>query len=176
MGFELLADLAPQPECGAKLTTILCHTLNRFAASEELASALRLIPNYLREFVRPPLLWEGENWRQMVASLDLSAQAGAHILSIEGTGGKGLHDDALLNGDLAGPMFSMGILACRDMAQHWNMIVALTAKRQVLAAGDNDRGFGNTAMALTDTRHIPKAWVQLRVVAFSSPRRIVNVV
>lgn len=98
------------------------------------------------------------------------------MVSIESTGGKELHDDALLNGDLEGSVFALGILACRNMAQLWDMIVAVAAKRQVLAAGDNDRGFGNTAMALTDTRHIPKAWVQLRVVAFSSPRRIVNVV
>jgi ATP-dependent protease HslVU (ClpYQ) peptidase subunit len=55
------------------------------------------------------------------------------------------------------------------------MIVAVAAKRQVLAAGDSACGFGNTAMALADTRHIPKVWVRLRVSAFPPPRRIVDV-
>ena len=68
------------------------------------------------------------------------------MVSIESTGGKELHDDALLNGDLAGSVFALGILACRDMAQLWDMIVEVAAKRQVLAAGDSACGFGNTAM------------------------------
>jgi methanol--5-hydroxybenzimidazolylcobamide Co-methyltransferase len=80
-----------------------------------------------------------------------------------------------LNGDLAGSVFALGILASRDMAQLWDMIVAVAAKRQVLAAGDNACGFGNTAMALADTRHIPKVWVQLRVSAFPPSKRIVDV-
>ena len=87
------------------------------------------------------------------------------MVSIESTEGKKVHDDALLSGDLAGSVFTLGILACRDMAQLWDMIVAVAAKRQVLAAGDSACGFGNTTMALADTRHIPKVWVQLRVSA-----------
>jgi methanol--5-hydroxybenzimidazolylcobamide Co-methyltransferase len=97
------------------------------------------------------------------------------MVSIESTGGKELHDDALLNGDLEGSVFALGILACRNMAQLWDMIVAVAAKRQVLAAGDSACGFGNTAMALADTRHIPKVWVRLRVSAFPPPRRTVDV-
>jgi methanol--5-hydroxybenzimidazolylcobamide Co-methyltransferase len=156
--FELLPDLTLQPEWGAEVTAILRHTLDRYAASDGLASALRVTPNDIREFVRPPLLREGEKWDQMVASFDLCAQAGADMVSIESTGGKELHDDALLNGDLAGSVFALGILASRDMAQLWDMILAVAAKRQVLAAGDSACGFGNTAMTLADTRHIPKVW------------------
>ena len=37
----------------------------------------------------------------MVRSFELCAQAGADLLSIESTGGKEVHDDALLNGDLS---------------------------------------------------------------------------
>ncbi len=156
--FELLPDLTLQPEWGADVTAILRQTLDRYAASDGLANALRVTPNDIREFVRPPLLREGEKWDQMVASFDLCAQAGADLLSIESTGGKELHDDALLNGDLAGSVFALGVLACRDMAQLWDMIVGVAARRQVLAAGDSACGFGNTAMALADTRHIPKVW------------------
>jgi methanol--5-hydroxybenzimidazolylcobamide Co-methyltransferase len=90
----------------------------------------------------------------------------ADILSIVSTGGKKLHDDTLLNRDRAGSVFALGVLACRHMVQLWDMIVAVAAKRHVLAAGDSACGFGNTAMALADTHHIPKVWVQLRVSAF----------
>ena len=75
------------------------------------------------------------------------------MVSIESTGGKELHDDALLNGDLEGSVFALGILACRNMAQLWDMIVAVAAKRQVLAAGDSACGFGNTA--IDSGRHSP---------------------
>jgi methanol--5-hydroxybenzimidazolylcobamide Co-methyltransferase len=156
--FELLPDLTLQPEWGAEVTAILRQTLDKYAASDGLANALRVTPNDIREFVRPPLLREGEKWDQMMASFDLCAQAGADMLSIESTGGKELHDDALLNGDLAGSVFALGVLASRDMAQLWDMIVAVAARHHVVAAGDSACGFANTAMALADTRHIPKVW------------------
>jgi methanol--5-hydroxybenzimidazolylcobamide Co-methyltransferase len=156
--FELLPDLTLQPEWGAEVTAVLRQTLDKYFASDGLASALRVTPNDIREFVRPPLLREGEKWDQMVTSFDLCAQAGADLLSIESTGGKELHDDALLNADLAGSVFALGVLASRDMAQLWDMIVAVAARRGVLAAGDSACGFGNTAMALADTRHIPRVW------------------
>ena len=156
--FELLPDLTLQPEWGAEVTAVLRQALDSYAARDGLANALRVTPNDIREFVRPPLLREGEKWDQMVSSFDLCAQAGADLLSIESTGGKELHDDALLNGDLAGSVFALGVLASRDMAQLWDMIVAVAAGRGVLAAGDSACGFANTAMALADTRHIPKVW------------------
>ena len=53
--FELLADLTLKSQWGAEVIAILCHTLDRCAASDGLASALRMTPNDIREFVRPPL-------------------------------------------------------------------------------------------------------------------------
>ena len=74
--FELLPDLTLQPEWGAEVTAVLRHTLDRCAASDGLASALRMTPNDIREFVRPPLLREGEKWDQMVASFDCATRRG----------------------------------------------------------------------------------------------------
>jgi methanol--5-hydroxybenzimidazolylcobamide Co-methyltransferase len=175
MEFELLPDLTLEREWGAEVTAVLRHTLDRYAASDGLASALWVTPNDIREFVRPPLMREGDKWDQTVASFDLCTQAGADMLSIESTGGKELHDDALLNGDPTGSVFALGIMAGRDMAQLWDMIAAVAAKRQVVAAGDSACGSGNTAMTLANNRHIPKVWVRLRVSAFAPPRRIVDV-
>ena len=170
--FELLPDLTLRPEWGAEVPAKLRQTLDGHAAANGLANALRVTPNDIREFVRPPLLREGEKWDQMVASFELCAEAGADLLSIESTGGKELHDDALLNADLAGSVFALGVLACADMAQLWDMIGSVAARHDVVAAGDSACGFANTAMALADTRHIPKVWAAV-VRVLTVPRSLV---
>jgi len=58
----------------------------------------------------------------MVRSFELCAQAGADMLSIESTGGKEVHDDAILNGDLHLSVFALGVLGGRNMAFLWDMI------------------------------------------------------
>ena len=170
--FELLPDLTLEPEWGAEVPALLRQTLDRYAASDGLANALRVTPNDIREFVRPPVLREGDKWDRMGSSFELCAQAGADLLSIESTGGKELHDDALLNADLAGSVFALGVLAARDMGYLWDMIVGVAAGHGAQAAGDSACGFGNTAMALADTRHIPKVWAAV-VRVMTVPRSLV---
>jgi methanol---5-hydroxybenzimidazolylcobamide Co-methyltransferase len=156
--FELLPELTLYPEWGAEIVAILHQALDRYAARDGLRSALRVTPNDIREFVRPPLLRDGDKWDSMVRSFELCAQAGADLLSIESTGGKEIHDDALLNGDLAAAVFALGVLASRDMAFLWDMIVRVAGHYGVIPAGDSACGFGNTAMMLAETRHIPRVW------------------
>jgi len=170
--FELVPDLTLQPEWGAQVVTVLREALDRYAASDGLANALRVTPNDIREFVRPPLMREGPKWDQMVTSFELCAEAGADMLSIESTGGKELHDDALLNADLAGSVFALGVLASADMGPLWDMIGAVATRHQAVPAGDSACGFANTAMALADTRHIPKVWAAV-VRVLSVPRSLV---
>ncbi len=156
--FELIPDLTLVPEWGAEVTAILRETLDSYNEKNGLNNALRVTPNDIREFIRPPLMREGPRWEEMVASFEQCAARGADLLSIESTGGKELHDDALLNCDLALSVFSLGILGSRDMTYLWDMIVGVAEKYGVVAAGDTACGFGNTAMMLADTRHIPKVW------------------
>ncbi len=170
--FELVPDLTLQPEWGAQVVAVLRETLDRYAASDGLANALRVTPNDIREFVRPPLMREGAKWDQMMTSFELCAEAGADMLSIESTGGKELHDDALLNADLAGSVFALGVLASADMGPLWDMIGAVAARHGAVPAGDSACGFANTAMALADTRHIPKVWAAV-VRVLSVPRSLV---
>jgi len=105
--FELLPDLTLEPAWGAEVTALLRHTLDEYREREGLLSALRVTPNDIREFVRPPLLREGDKWDRMMASFEQCALAGADLLSIESTGGKEVHDDALLNGDLPLAVFAL---------------------------------------------------------------------
>lgn len=159
--FELLPELTLNPARGAEVTKILRETLDQYAQKRGLKSALRVTPNDIREFERPPLLRTGALWEDMLRSFTLCAQAGADLLSIESTGGKELHDDALLQADLPAAVFSLGVLASRDMAFLWDAIVRIADENGVIPAGDTACGFGNTAMMLAHSRYIPKVWAAL---------------
>lgn len=169
---ELLPELTREPEWGAEITAILRERLDAHRASRGLVSALRVTPSDLRDFVRPPLMRTGEEWKHMMRSFDLCAHAGADMLAIESTGGKEIHDDALLNGDLPGALFALGVLGCRDMAFLWDVIVDVAKRRHVIAAGDTACGFGNTAMMLAGSGYIPRVWAAV-IRVMTVPRSLV---
>jgi len=156
--FELLPDLTLEPEWGAEITKILRDTLDETQAKHGIKTALRVTPNDIREFSRPPLMRQGEYVEKMFRSFELCAQAGADMFSIESTGGKEVHDDAILNGDLPLSVFALGILGSRDMAYLWEQIVKISKEYDVVPAGDSACGFGNTAMVLAEQRFIPRVW------------------
>lgn len=156
--FELLPPMTLEPAWGADITHILRETMDKYAKSDGLKSALRVTPNDIREHERPPIQRGGHLWDDMVRSFELNAQAGADMLSIESTGGKEVHDDALVNGDLTAATFALGILASRDMAYLWDMIVDVSNHNGVIPAGDTACGFGNTAMVLAEKRYIPRVF------------------
>ena len=156
--FELLPPMTLEPEWGAEITRILRNTLDKYAKSDGLKSALRVTPNDIREHERPPIQRSGHLWDKMVKSFELNSQAGADFLSIESTGGKEVHDDAIINADLPAATFALGVLASRDMAFLWDMIVDVGRRYGVVPAGDTACGFGNTAMVLAERRYIPRVW------------------
>jgi methanol--5-hydroxybenzimidazolylcobamide Co-methyltransferase len=156
--FELLPELTITPEWGAEVTAILRETLDRYAQEHGLKGALRVTPNDTREFERPPILRRGRYYDSMVKSFELCAQAGADMLSIESTGGKEVHDDAILMGDLDASVFALGVLASRDMSLLWDMIVSVANANGSIPAGDTACGFGNTAMTLAEQHYVPRVW------------------
>lgn len=170
--FELLPPMTLEPEWGADITRILRETLDKYRKSDGLIGALRVTPNDIREHERPPIQRGGHLWDDMVRSFELNAQAGADMLSIESTGGKEVHDDALVNGDLTAATFALGVLGCRDMAFLWDMIVDVANRNGVVPAGDSSCGFGNTAMVLAEKRYIPRVFAAVNRV-MTVPRALV---
>ncbi|NSW53776.1 MAG: methanol--corrinoid methyltransferase [Anaerolineae bacterium] len=156
--FELLPELTIEPEWGAEITAILRKALDEMEASSGIKTGLRVTPNDIREFERPPLLRHGRYTEAMLRSFALCAQAGADLLAIESTGGKELHDDAILNGALDQSVFSLGVLASRDMAWLWDQIVEISRQYDAIPAGDTACGFGNTAMVLAEGKFVPRVW------------------
>ncbi len=153
--FELLPPMTEYPAWGAEITTLLHETLRTANKETGLACALRVTPTDIRDMERPPLLRTGRSWEALHASLEACAAAGADVLSIESVGGKEVHDQALLYGDIPGIMFALGVLAPRDMEFLWTDIVKVCARHRVIPGGDSACGFANTAMQLAGQGMLP---------------------
>jgi methanol--5-hydroxybenzimidazolylcobamide Co-methyltransferase len=170
--FELLPDLTLTPEWGAEVVKILKDVLNTMENHHGLKTALRVTPNDIREFARPPIMKSGEFVDKMYRCFHLCADAGADFFSIESTGGKEIHDDAILNGNLDLSVLGLGILGSRDMVELWKNIVDISHQHGVIPAGDSACGFANTAMVLAEQRYIPKVWAAV-IRVMSVPRSLI---
>jgi methanol--5-hydroxybenzimidazolylcobamide Co-methyltransferase len=153
---ELLPPMTEHPAWGAEITTILKRHLDEEYAASGLRSALRMTPVDLRDAIRPPLLRSGKYWDITLESFEACAAAGADILSIESVGGKEVHDEALLYGNVPGILFALGVLAPRDMRFLWEHIVAIARRHHIVPGGDSACGFANTAMQLAGQKMVPE--------------------
>lgn len=154
--YELLPPMTLEPEWGAEITRLLSGTMDAFHGKHGLCSALRVTPVDVRDSSRPPRMRTGEFAEKVLRSFELCGRAGGELLSIESTGGKELHDEALLAGDVAGIVYALGVLAPRDMAWLWGNVVRIARETGTIAAGDTACGFANTAMVLADKGMIPR--------------------
>jgi methanol--5-hydroxybenzimidazolylcobamide Co-methyltransferase len=94
------------------------------------------------------------------------------LLSIESVGGKEIHDEALMMGDIRGVIFALCVLGVRDMRFLWTEIDKVARRHGVHSAGDTACGFGNTAMVLAEQKMIPRVFAAV-VRAVSSVRTLV---
>jgi methanol--5-hydroxybenzimidazolylcobamide Co-methyltransferase len=156
--FETLPPMTERPEWGLEIAEILLDGMEKEKSRSGLKSVLRMTPNDNREFERPPLMRHGRHWEAMLQLFEGSAAAGAELLSIESVGGKELHDEALVNGDIAASIFSLCILGVRDMRFLWTHLNNIAKKHGVFCAGDTACGFGNTAMVLAEQKIIPRVF------------------
>ena len=155
--FELLPAMTEQPEWGAEITALLKRHLGASYEKHQLPCALRVTPTDIRDQHKPPLMRRGEPWDRLKRSLELCAEAGADILSIESVGGKEVHDQALMYGDFPGIILALGVLAPRDTTWLWNQIGGICAAHPGTVSGaDSACGFANTAMQLAGQKMLPE--------------------
>jgi methanol--5-hydroxybenzimidazolylcobamide Co-methyltransferase len=154
--FELLPAMTEVPEWGAEITALLHRHLEQAHEKSGLRCALRVTPTDIRDQSKPPILRSGEAWDKLKRSFQLCIAAGADMVSIESVGGKEVHDQALMFGDVFGIMFALGVLAPRDMAWLWGEIVRLCEGTRAAPAGDSACGFANTAMQLAHQKMLPE--------------------
>ncbi len=154
--FELLPPMTETPAWGAEITRVLHGALEQAHQKYGLPCALRVTPTDVRDRQRPPLLRSGEDCDVLLESFEQCSLAGAHILSVESVGGKEVHDEALLYGDVRGALFALGVLAPRDMEWLWKRIVEVAERHKVIPGADSACGFANTAMQLAGQGMLPE--------------------
>jgi methanol--5-hydroxybenzimidazolylcobamide Co-methyltransferase len=170
--FEQLPPMTENPQWGAEITKILKDQLRQLYESSGIPNALRVTVVDLREAVRPPLMRSGKSWELVKEAFVCAAQAGADILSIESVGGKEVHDQALVYGDITGIVSSLGCLGTRDMAFLWDEISKIAKEYEIVSGGDTACGFSNTAMQLAGKGMLPSVLAAIDRAA-SAPRSLV---
>ena len=172
--FETLIEMTKNPNYGVELVKVMNEQCDEFFARYGLASEIRLTPNDLREFDRPPKQRTSSYLDPMMELFERGAEAGGDLLSIESTGGKEVFDDALMRCDIKEVAFALCILGVRDMQMLWKKIVRIAKSQNKIAGGDTACGFGNTAMVLAEKKYIPKIFAAV-VRILSTVRTIVAV-
>jgi methanol--5-hydroxybenzimidazolylcobamide Co-methyltransferase len=170
--FETLPPMTENPAWGIELSRMLMDALNDAQAKTGLKSVLRITPNDTREMERPPRMRGGQLYEAMLETFEGCAAAGAELLSIESVGGKEIHDEALMMGDLRTVIFALCVLGVRDMRFLWTEVNQIARKHNVHCAGDTACGFGNTAMVMAEQRMIPRVFAAV-VRAVSAVRTLV---
>ncbi len=166
--FEALLEMTKEPDIGIAIIEEMEQVCSEYYDKYRIKSAIRLTPNDLRDFDRPPRMRTGQLLETMFEFFDRGAAAGGDILSIESTGGKEISDDALMMCDIKQIFFALTVLGVRDMKMLWKNIVSIAEKNNRIAGGDTACGFANTAMVLAEKKFIPKI--------FSTIVRIISIV
>ena len=156
--FETLLEMTMQPEIGLRIVEILNGICEDFRAKEGIVAEVRLTPNDARDFERPPRQRSSRYLEPMFELFDKGARAGGEMLSIESTGGKEIHDDAIMFCDVQSAAFALTVLGVRDMHFLWEHIVRIAKGAGRLAGGDTACGFANTAMMLAEKHFIPRVF------------------
>jgi len=171
--FETLPPMTENPTWGIDVAKILLDAMEKAHTQHGLKSVLRMTPNDTREMDRPPVMRSGQLWERMLETFEGSAAAGAELLSIESVGGKEVHDDALMTGDITSVIFSQCVMGVRDMRFLWTALDKIAKQYGVHCAGDTACGFGNTAMVLAEQKMIPRVFAAV-VRAISAVRTLVG--
>lgn len=172
--FEQLYEMTCNPDWGALITADIKSIMDEFHQKHGLKTALRVTIADIRDEERPPKMQTGKPMATMLQAFEKCADAGADILSIESTGGKEVHDQALMEGNIFGIAFALGVLAHRDMEFLWQHITEISNRYGVVAGGDTACGFGNTAMQLAHQGMLPKVLAAV-VRLMTAPRSLVAV-
>jgi len=163
--FETLIEMTRTPRIGIELVKLMNGICEEFYQKHGLKSEIRLTPNDLREFERPPKQRTSALLGHMLELFEKGALAGGDLLSIESTGGKEISDESLLMCNIKQFIFSQSVLGVRDMKMLWGKIVDIARRTGRIAGGDTACGFGNTAMVLAEKKYIPKIFAAVARVA-----------
>jgi len=129
--FETLLEMTLDPKLGVMLVKAMNDICEDWYVKKGIKSEIRLNPE------RYPGLRQAAAhadpagiWAEMLELFEQGGIAGGDLLSIESTGGKEIHDDALLMCDIKQAMFALTVLGTRDMRYLWKNIVGIAKKQE----------------------------------------------
>ncbi len=163
--FETLVEMTQYPAIGIELVKIMNDICEDYYQKHGLISEIRLTPNDIREFERPPRLRSTKLLDPMMELFEKGAEAGGNLLSIESTGGKEISDDALMMCNMKQFVFTQAVLGVRDMHMLWKKIVDVANRTGRIPGGDTACAFANTAMVLAEKGFIPKTFAAIARIA-----------
>jgi methanol--5-hydroxybenzimidazolylcobamide Co-methyltransferase len=163
--FETLVEMTQHPAIGIELVKIMNDICEDYYQKHGLISEIRLTPNDIREFERPPRLRSTKLLDPMMELFEKGAEAGGNLLSIESTGGKEISDDALMMCNMKQFVFTQAVLGVRDMHMLWKKIVDVANRTGRIPGGDTACAFANTAMVLAEKGFIPKTFAAIARIA-----------
>jgi methanol--5-hydroxybenzimidazolylcobamide Co-methyltransferase len=155
---ETLPPMTFNPEWAAEVTGIVADIIKEHAASHGIKGAVRITPNDIREGSDLEHMWRGRHWEAILKTFEDCARAGADFLAIESVGGKEVHDDAIMYGDIKKSVFALAVLGCKDMEKLWTEIAGIAEKTNTIPSGDTACAFGNTALVLADRGYVSKVF------------------
>jgi len=155
---EVLPPMTFNPEWAIDVVKTVRSAMHDYEDKYGLKSAMRITPVDIREGKDVLHMWHGMHWDKIMQTFEGCAKAGADLLSIESVGGKEIHDDAIMFGDIVKSLFALSIVGVRDMSVLWKEIASIAARTGAIAAGDTACGFGNTAMILADRDYVSKVF------------------
>jgi methanol--5-hydroxybenzimidazolylcobamide Co-methyltransferase len=155
---ETLPPMTFNPEWGADVAATVIDIIKDYGAKYGVKGAVRITPNDIREGPDLEHMWHGRHWEAILKTFEDCAKAGADFLAIESVGGKEVHDDAIMYGDIKKSIFALSVLGCKDMGKLWTRIVAIAEKTGTIPSGDTACAFGNTALVLADRNYVSKVF------------------
>jgi methanol--5-hydroxybenzimidazolylcobamide Co-methyltransferase len=155
---ETLPPMTFNPSWGTEVAKTVVDIIKDYGAKYGIKGAVRITPNDIREGSDLEHMWHGRHWDAILKTFEDCARAGADFLAIESVGGKEVHDDAIMYGDIKKSIFALSVLGCRDMGKLWTHIVAIAEKTGTVPSGDTACAFGNTALVLADRNYVSKVF------------------
>jgi methanol--5-hydroxybenzimidazolylcobamide Co-methyltransferase len=129
---ETLPPMTFNPRWGEEVIKTVKDVMNEYEAKHDIKVTLRLTPVDSREGNNVEHMWYGKQWEQLMEVFTLGAKAGADYLAIESVGGKDVHDEAVMFGDIKKSIFALGVLGVRDMKNLWKGIVNIADETGLL--------------------------------------------
>jgi methanol--5-hydroxybenzimidazolylcobamide Co-methyltransferase len=126
---ETLIEMTQNPGIAIQLVRVMNDVCEDYFVKYGLKSEIRLTPNDLREFERPPKQRTSDLLNLMIEVFEGGLDAGGDLLSIESTGGKEISDDALMSCNIKQMIFALSVLGVRDMKMLWRKMVDICLKK-----------------------------------------------